>query len=76
MTSALPWCLALGPLALVVSGLVAGAAKLPRRQAGTSAALVAAFALAVAVAAGVAVALHGPFATVTVGIEAGMDGQA
>ncbi|API60374.1 NADH dehydrogenase [Tardibacter chloracetimidivorans] len=69
MTSALPWCLALGPLALVASGLVAGAAKLPRRQAGTSAALVAAFALAVAVAAGVAVALHGPFATVTVGIE-------
>lgn len=68
MNSALTWCLALGPLALVVSGLAAGAADPRRRRAGPGVALATAFALALAAAAGLAVAVHGPLTTGTLGI--------
>ncbi|WP_291863744.1 NADH-quinone oxidoreductase subunit L [Bradyrhizobium sp.] len=68
MTSASTWCLALGPLALVVSGLAAGTIDPRRRSAGRGAAMAAAFALALATSAGAAVAIHGPLATGTLGI--------
>lgn len=68
MNSALTWCLALGPLALVVSGLAAGAADPRRRRAGPGVALATAFALALAAAAGLAVAVHGPLTTGALGI--------
>ena len=68
MISALTWCLALGPLALVAAGLIeTGDAR--RRKPGMGAALAAAFALALAASAATTAAVHGPLATGTLGIK-------
>ncbi len=69
MTSPPVWCLALGPLALIASGLAAGAAHSSRRRAGHGAAIAAAFALILATAASGAVIVHRPFATGTLGVD-------
>lgn len=68
MTPNLTWCLALGPFALAFAGLATGSASSGRRRVGGGAALIAGFALALAMATGVGVALKGPLATSTTGI--------
>lgn len=67
MTPNLTWCLALGPFALAVAGLATGSAKSGQRQVGGGAAWIAGFALAMAAAAGLCVAVNGPLVTGTVG---------
>ncbi|MDE0591601.1 hypothetical protein OU789_16835, partial [Halocynthiibacter sp. C4] len=66
-TPNLTWCLALGPFALAVAGLATGSAKSGQRQVGGGAAWIAGFALAMAAAAGLCVAVNGPLVTGTVG---------
>ncbi len=64
----LAWCLALGPLALVIAGLATSITKPGRRRVGWGAALTAGFALALALVAGVSVAVQGTIATGTGGV--------
>jgi NAD(P)H-quinone oxidoreductase subunit 5 len=67
MPSDLIWCLAFGPLALIVAGLLAAAAPTGARRVGKGALFAAGFTLALAALAGALVAYFGPFKTATLG---------
>ncbi|GGJ38711.1 MULTISPECIES: NADH-quinone oxidoreductase subunit L [Sphingopyxis] len=62
------WCLALGPLALAIAGLAAGRVQPGQGRVGGGAALIAGFALALAVATGIGIAVKGTLATGTIGV--------
>ncbi len=68
MPANITWFFALGPLALAVSGLMAGRARPDHRRIGRGAALTAGFVLALALSAGVEVSVQGSITTGTIGI--------